>query len=97
MGCGPSAPAENYSPPSTGATENGPQLCLTRKGSPDALVFDQAHNLSGPSGARLTLRSVTVEACTADVGGGGVTVFAGHTLEHTLAGPTAENGGREAA
>ena len=57
MGCGPSAPAENYSPPSTGATENGPQLCLTRKGSPDALVFDQAHNLSGPAGARLTLRS----------------------------------------
>ena len=64
MGCGQSAPAEDYSPPSTGATENGPQLCLTRKGSPDALVFDQAHHLSGPEGARLTRPLIEVaEEC----------------------------------
>jgi len=57
MGCGASTPAEEYTPPPTGATENGPMLSLVRKGAPDALVFEHAHQLSGPGGARLTLAS----------------------------------------
>ena len=56
MGCGASAP-EDYTPPSTGATEDGPMLSLVRRGAPDALVFERAHQLSGPEGALLTLAS----------------------------------------
>lgn len=59
MGCGGSKVDNepDYTPPPTGSTENGPKLCLVRKGSSDALVFEHAHRLSGPGGAQLTLRS----------------------------------------
>ena len=56
MGCGASS-LEDYKPPPSGASEKGPMLILVRKGSRDALVFERAHQLSGPEGALLTLRS----------------------------------------
>ena len=50
------APAEDYSPPSSGATEDGPKLVLTSKGSADAIYFENAHALHQKGGALLTLR-----------------------------------------
>ena len=54
MGCCESA--EDYTPPGTGATEDGPFLVLTSKGAADAIYFENAHALRQPGGALLTLR-----------------------------------------
>ena len=54
MGC--CASAEDYTPPGTGATEDGPRLVLTSKGAADAIYFENAHALRQPGGALLTLR-----------------------------------------
>ena len=48
--------AEIYKPPSSGATEDGPKLVLTSKGSADAIYFENAHALHQKGGALLTLR-----------------------------------------
>ena len=55
MGC--CASAEDYTPPGTGATEDGPFLILTSKGAADAICFENAHALRQPGGALLTLRN----------------------------------------
>ena len=55
MGCG--ASAEVYSPPGTGATEDGPFLVLTNKGAADAIYFEYASALRQSGGALLTLRN----------------------------------------
>ena len=55
MGC--CASAEDYTPPGTGATEDGPFLVLTSKGAADAIYFENAHALRQPGGALLTLRN----------------------------------------
>ena len=55
MGC--CASAEDYTPPGTGATEDGPRLVLTSKGAADAIYFENAHALRQPGGALLTLRN----------------------------------------
>jgi len=55
MGCVISA--EDYTPPGTGATEDGPRLVLTSKGAADAIYFENAHALRQPGGALLTLRN----------------------------------------
>ena len=46
MGC--CASAEDYTPPGTGATEDGPRLVLTSKGAADAIYFENAHALRQP-------------------------------------------------
>ena len=55
MGCG--ASAEVYSPPGTGATEDGPRLVLTSKGAADAIYFEYASALRQSGSALLTLRN----------------------------------------
>ena len=53
MGC---CFSEDYTPPGTGATEDGPRLVLTSKGAADAIYFENAHALHQKGGALLTLR-----------------------------------------
>ena len=48
--------AEIYKPPGSGATEDGPKLVLTSKGSSSALYFENAAGLHQKGGALLTLR-----------------------------------------
>ena len=48
--------AEIYKPPGSGATEDGPKLVLTSKGSSSALCFENAAGLHQKGGALLTLR-----------------------------------------
>ena len=56
MGC--CASAEDYTPPGTGATEDGPRLVLTSKGAADAIYFENAHALRQSGAPRLlTLRN----------------------------------------
>ena len=54
MGC--CASGEDYTPPGTGATEDGPFLILTSKGAADAIYCENAHALRKPGGALLTQR-----------------------------------------
>ena len=48
--------AEIYKPPGSGATEDGPKLILTSKGSSSALYFENAAGLHQKGSALLTLR-----------------------------------------
>ena len=57
MGCGGSVPAEEYSPPRTGSTEDGAMVVLTRKGSYNQCVFEKHHTLSCGQEGQLTLSS----------------------------------------
>ena len=56
MGCCASA-EEDYTPPGTGATEDGSRLVLTSKGAANAIYFENVHALRESEGAILTLRS----------------------------------------
>ena len=50
-------PAEQYSPPRTGSTEDGPMVVLTRKGSYNQCVFENHQALSLGQEGQLTLSS----------------------------------------